>query len=222
MDGIEQCLSKKDLAGEKVLVTAGSTREAIDPVRFVSNASTGRMGYALAKAAKRRGAEVVLVSGPSTLPAPSGVTFVKVNTAAEMGDVAIRYFPQSTVVIMAAAVADYRPVKRHHTKVKKETSPLTIEMERTEDILKEMGTKRNGKFLVGFALETEDVVDNAAKKLEEKNLDMVVANSPMGFSSETNQVTVIDRGKNVEALPPLLKEEVAERILDKVVKLKKR
>jgi phosphopantothenoylcysteine decarboxylase/phosphopantothenate--cysteine ligase len=158
MEGIEECLSKKDLKGGKVLVTAGSTREAIDPVRFVSNASTGRMGYALAKAAKRRGAEVVLISGPSTLPVPSGVTFVRVSTAAEMGEAAIRYFPQSTVVIMAAAVSDYRPVKSYPAKVKKEDGSLTVELERTQDILKEMGIKRNGQFLVGFALETEDVV----------------------------------------------------------------
>lgn len=222
MDGIEECLSKKDLEGEKVLVTAAPTREAIDPVRFVSNASSGRMGYALAKAAKRRGAEVVLVSGPSNLPVPPGVTFVRVTTAAEMGDAAISYFPQSTVVIMAAAVADYRPVKTHPTKVKKEKASLAIELERTQDILKDMGAKRNGQFLVGFALETEDAVENASRKLKEKNLDMVVANSPMGLSSETNQVTVIDRENNVEALPPLLKEEVAEKILDRIVKLKAR
>jgi phosphopantothenoylcysteine decarboxylase/phosphopantothenate--cysteine ligase len=221
MDGIEECLSKKDLTGEKVLVTAGSTREAIDPIRFVTNASSGRMGYALAKAAKRRGAEVVLVSGPSTLPVPSGVTFVKVTTADEMGEAATRYFPQSTVVVMAAAVSDYRPVKSYPTKVKKEDGSLTIELERTQDILKEMGMKRNGQVLVGFALETEDVVNNASKKLGEKNLDMVVANSPKGLSSETNQVTVIDREKNVESLPLLLKQEVAERILDRVVELKR-
>ncbi len=221
MDGVGECLSTKDLAGEKVLVTAASTREAIDPVRFISNASSGRMGYALAKAALRRGAEVVLVSGPSALPVPPGVTFVGVTTASEMGEASIRYFPQSTIVVMAAAVADYRPVKRHPTKVKKVSSLLTIELERTQDILKEMGSKRNGQFLVGFALETEDVVDNASRKLKEKNLDMVVANSPRGLSSDTNQVTVIDRENNVEAMPPLLKEEVADRILDRIVKLKK-
>jgi phosphopantothenoylcysteine decarboxylase/phosphopantothenate--cysteine ligase len=187
IDGVGECLSTKDLSGEKVLVTAASTREAIDPVRFISNASSGRMGYALAKAALRRGAEVVLVSGPSALPVPPGVTFVGVTTASEMGEASIRYFQQSTIVVMAAAVADYRPIKRHPTKVKKVSSPLTIELERTQDILKEMGSKRNSQFLVGFALETEDVVDNASRKLKEKNLDMVVANSPVGLSSDTNQ-----------------------------------
>ena len=218
VDAAEEALSRKDLKGEKVLVTAGPTREAIDPVRFISNASSGRMGYALAKAAKKRGAEVVLVSGPSYLPKPQGITFVKVISAEEMLETCVKYYPQSTVVIMAAAVADYRPLKSSPTKVKKEAKTLTVEMERTEDVLKYMGRKKKDQFLVGFALETENLEDNARKKLKEKNLD--AANSPWGLDSEFNEVTVIDREDGVEKLPALRKEEIAERILDYVVRLK--
>jgi phosphopantothenoylcysteine decarboxylase/phosphopantothenate--cysteine ligase len=221
MDGIRECLTKADFKGEKVLVTAGATREAIDPVRFVSNASSGRMGYEIARAAKRRGAEVVLVSGPSSLPPPPGVTFERAATASEMGEAAASYFPQSTVVIMAAAVADYRPVDTHPEKVKKETGTFSVELARTQDILKDMGKRRNSQFLVGFALETESVEENAEKKLKEKKLDMVVANTPVALSSDTNQVTIIDREGEVLSLPPLLKQEVAEKILDHVRRLKR-
>ncbi len=221
VEAARECLSKKDFLGEKVLVTAGPTREAIDPVRFVSNASSGRMGYAIARACKRRGAEVVLVSGPSYLTPPKDVTFVKVQSAEEMADVAIRYYPQSTVVIMAAAIADYRPIKAHPAKVKKDSKFLTVEMERTMDILKEMGEKKKGRFLVGFALETEEMEENAKRKLREKNLDLVIANSPGGLDSEVNQVIIIDRYDNVEFLPPLKKDEVAEKILDRIIAMKK-
>lgn len=220
VDAAEEALSGKDLKGEKVLVTAGPTREAIDPVRFVSNASSGRMGYAIARAAKKRGAEVVLVSGPSYLPKPSGIDFVKVVTAEEMLDTCVKYYPQSTVVVMAAAIADYRPLKTSPTKVKKEAKTLTVEMERTEDVLKYMGKKKKGQFLVGFALETENLEENAGKKLRDKNLDLVVANYPWGLDSEYNEVTMIDREAGVEKLPPLRKEEIAERILDCVIRLK--
>ncbi len=222
VDAAMECLSARDFKGEKVLVTAGPTREAIDPVRFVSNASSGRMGYELARAAKRRGAEVVLISGPSHLQPPAGVVTVRVETADEMFDACIKHFPQSTVVIMAAAVSDYRPLKAHPVKMKKDSKRLTVEMERTRDILKEMGKRKGSKILVGFALETEDHVENAKKKLKEKMLDMVVANSPGGFSSDTNEVSIIDRSSTVEVLPPLAKTEVAERILDKIAALRGR
>ena len=219
LEAAEDALSKKDLKGEKVLVSAGPTREAIDPVRFVSNASSGRMGYAIAKAAKRRGAEVVLISGPSYLPEPKGITFVKVTAAEEMKDACVRYYPQSTVVIMAAAIADYRPVKSSPTKMKKEAKALTVEMERTEDVLQYMGKKKKkGQFLVGFALETDNLVDNARKKLVDKNLDLVIANTPGGLDSELNEVTIIARQNAVEKLPAMRKEEVADIILDRVVK----
>lgn len=222
MEAAVDALSAKDLLGEKVLVTAGPTREPIDPVRYVSNASSGRMGYAIARAAKRRGAEVVLVSGPSSVPRPAGIAFVPVVTADEMHGACVSYYPQSTLVIMAAAVADYRPKKSYPTKVKKEAASLAVDMERTEDVLKYMGRKKkSGQFLVGFALETEDLEENARKKLKDKNLDLVVANLPAGLDSETNQVTIINRDGDTEVLPPMKKDEVADRILDNVVRLKR-
>lgn len=217
-----EALTRKDLKGEKALVTAGPTREAIDPVRFVSNASSGRMGYALARAAKRRGAEVVLISGPTDLPRPSGVTCVSVSTAEEMNEAAVRYYPQSTLVIMAAAISDYRPKKSYSEKVKKDASTLSVELERTEDVLKQMGRKKKGQFLVGFALETENLEENARKKLKDKNLDMVVANGPAGLAGATNEVLIINRDGEIEAVPPLNKDDIADRILDRVVRLKSR
>ena len=216
VDAAEECLAPKDLKGEKVLVTAGPTREAIDPVRFISNPSSGRMGYAIARAARRRGAEVVLVSGPSHLNPPRGVTFIKTTTAEEIAEATMRHYPQSTVVIMAAAVSDYRPRISHRKKVKKEEARINIELERTQDILKELGSRKRGQFLVGFALETENMLANAKKKLKEKRLDMIVANDPGGFDGEITQVTIIESEDTVEHLPPFPKNEVAERILDKV------
>ncbi|MEK7313352.1 MAG: bifunctional phosphopantothenoylcysteine decarboxylase/phosphopantothenate--cysteine ligase CoaBC [Deltaproteobacteria bacterium] len=216
VEAIKEALSKKDLLGEKVLVTAGATREPIDPVRFVSNASSGKMGYAIARAAKRRGAEVALVSGPSYLPAPPGITLVKVESAEEMREAAIKYFERSTVVIMAAAVSDFKPKKSYPKKVKK-GEVLTIELERTPDILKEMGSVKKGQLLVGFALETDNLIENAKQKLRDKNLDMVIANPPLGLSSEVNEVTIIDSSGKMVCLPLIAKDELAEMILDKVV-----
>jgi len=221
VEAVKESLTAKDLAGEKVLVTAGATREAIDPVRFISNPSSGRMGYALARAAKRRGAEVVLISGPSFLPDPPGITVARVVSAEEMMDAAIKHFPQSTVVIMAAAVSDFRPTKTHSKKVKKVEATLTIELEQTPDILREMGRKKKGQFLVGFALETENLVPNATEKLREKNLDMVVANGPMALDSDFNEITIIDRTEKAESLLTATKEEISEIILDKIAALKK-
>lgn len=218
VDAAEECLSLKDMKGQKVLITAGPTREAIDPVRFISNPSSGKMGYAIARAAKRRGAEVVLVSGPSYLKPPAGVFFVRVTTADEMCYEALKHYPQSTIVIMAAAVSDYKPKISHRKKVKKEDINLAIELERTEDILKEMGDKKRGQFLVGFALETDDMIDNAKKKLNDKNLDIIAVNGIKGFDRDVNEVLLIDRLGQVVELPQLPKEEIAERILDIVVK----
>ncbi|MBI5681967.1 MAG: bifunctional phosphopantothenoylcysteine decarboxylase/phosphopantothenate--cysteine ligase CoaBC, partial [Deltaproteobacteria bacterium] len=201
IEAAEECLSVKDMKGQKVLVTAGPTREAIDPVRFISNPSSGKMGYAIARAAKKRGAEVVLVSGPSYLKPPSGVTFVNVTTADEMSDVSMRHYPQSTIVIMAAAVADFRPNVSRSRKVKKEDSGLTIELERTQDILQEMGNKKRGQFLVGFALETDDIINNAKRKLLDKHIDLIVANAPSGFDKDVNQVMIIEKSGGVIELP---------------------
>ena len=221
MDAVKAALSPKDLEGEKVLVTAGATREPIDPVRFISNASSGKMGYALARAARRRGAEVVLVSGPVHLADPPGVTVKRVESSAEMRDEVLIHYPQSTVVMMAAAVSDFRPVLRRTGKIKKDTEPIALELERTPDILMEMGRNKDERFLVGFALETEDLVGNATEKLREKNLDIIVANGPEAIDSDTSRVTLIDRGGGVENLSPMDKEEIAERLLDKVVSMKK-
>ncbi|MBI3753701.1 MAG: bifunctional phosphopantothenoylcysteine decarboxylase/phosphopantothenate--cysteine ligase CoaBC [Deltaproteobacteria bacterium] len=221
LDAAEECLAPKDLKGEKMLITAGPTKEAIDPVRFISNPSSGKMGYAIARAARRRGAEVVLVSGPSYLKPPRAVTFIKTTTAEEMAEASMRHYPQSTVVIMAAAVSDYRPKISHRKKVKKEEARFTLELERTQDILQEMGNRKRGQLLVGFALETEDMLANAKKKLKEKKLDLIVANDPTSFDKEVTQVTVLEKDGMVEALPPLPKNEVAERILDKIVRAKK-
>ncbi|MBI5048595.1 MAG: bifunctional phosphopantothenoylcysteine decarboxylase/phosphopantothenate--cysteine ligase CoaBC [Deltaproteobacteria bacterium] len=217
LDAAEECLAPKNLKGEKILVTAGPTREAIDPVRFISNPSSGKMGYAIARAAKRRGAEVVLVSGPSHLAPPRGITFIKTTTAEDMAEAAMRHYPQSTVVIMAAAVSDYRPKISHGKKVKKEEARFNIELERTQDILKEMGNRKRGQFLVGFALETEDILANAKKKLKEKKLDLIIANDPTSFDGEVTQVTVLGKDDKIEALPALAKNEVAEHILDRVI-----
>ncbi|MBI5562561.1 MAG: bifunctional phosphopantothenoylcysteine decarboxylase/phosphopantothenate--cysteine ligase CoaBC [Deltaproteobacteria bacterium] len=221
MEAAAEAVSMKDLKGEKVLVTAGPTREAIDPVRFVSNPSSGKMGYAIARAARRRGAEVVLITGPSHLAKPAGAAVVPVVSAQELHDACISYYPQSTIVIMAAAVADYRPVKSFPHKVKKDADKLDVELERTVDVLKYMGKKKKGHLLVGFALETGNMEENARKKLRDKNLDLVIANSPMGLDSETNQVTIIDRDGVAEPMPPLKKGALADVILDRVVGLKK-
>ena len=213
-----------ELAGKKGLVTAGPTREAIDAVRFVSNRSTGRMGYELAAAAARRAAEVTLVSGPSHLQTPYGVTVTHVTTADEMHRVCKRLAPKMDFIIGAAAVADYAPTGVSDAKIKKTGRAITIELRPTDDIIAEIGAKkRKGQVLVGFAAETEDVTRNAKKKLREKNLDLIVANditSPdSGFAVETNVAALIDRSGKVEQLPLLAKREVAERVIDRVVAL---
>ncbi|MDH4226348.1 MAG: bifunctional phosphopantothenoylcysteine decarboxylase/phosphopantothenate--cysteine ligase CoaBC [Deltaproteobacteria bacterium] len=220
MEAVRDALSIKDFAGEKVLITAGATREPIDPVRFVSNASSGRMGYAIARAAKRRGAEVVLVSGPSYLSQPKGIDYVGVESTEQMKDAVISHYPQSTVVIMAAAVSDFKPAVSHSKKMKKEAAALTLDFERTPDILKELGSRKKGQVLVGFALETDDMIENATKKLREKNLDLVVANGPKGLNSEVNQVSIISVSGKVEELESMYKYEIADRILDRVARIK--
>ena len=210
-----------DLAGRKVLVTAGGTQEPLDPVRCLTNRSSGKMGYALAEAARDRGAQVVLVSAPSALPKPTGVEVVNVATAEEMYQAVKEVVDKADALIMAAAVADYRPKKMSSSKIKRQqASSLTLELERTRDILAEV----KGKCLrVGFAAETENLLANAREKLEGKKLDLIVANDvtapDSGMGADTNQVVIIDREGKVEELPLLPKREVADRILDKVVEL---
>jgi phosphopantothenoylcysteine decarboxylase/phosphopantothenate--cysteine ligase len=223
-DEIERLLGTKDLAGERLLITAGPNREPVDPVRYLSNRSSGKMGYALASAALRRGAEVALVSGPTGLTAPAGARLISVTTAAEMREAVLREYGQSTAVIMAAAVSDYRVASVSEKKIKRGKGPLELRLEPNPDILKELGANRNGKWLVGFAAETEELTANAQKKLREKNLDMVVANnvveSGSGFDGDTNIATIVDRTGAVRALPLMSKDELADRIYDHLLALK--
>lgn len=214
-------LSKKDLLGKRVLVTAGPTREDIDPVRFISNHSSGKMGYAIARSARRRGAEVILVSGPVSLDPPYGVQTVIAVSATEMRDAALNAFQDADIVIKAAAVADYRPEKRTGAKIKKTDVSLNLKLVRNPDILAEMGRRKGDRFVVGFAAETDELVGNAAKKLQEKNLDMIVANDitreGAGFGVDTNIVKILDRNGGVEDLPLMGKDELAEALLDRIV-----
>jgi phosphopantothenoylcysteine decarboxylase/phosphopantothenate--cysteine ligase len=224
LEEVHRLLKKKDLAGEKFLITAGPNREPLDPVRYLSNRSSGKMGYALARAAIRRGAEVALVSGPTTLEPPAGARLIPVTTAAEMRHAVLNEFPRSTAVIMAAAVTDYRPADFAGRKIKRGQGPIEIRLEPNPDILKEIGAQKNGKLLVGFAAETDEVVANAKKKLEDKNLDMIVANdvtgAGAGFDVDTNVATILDRAGGVLKLPLMSKDELAEQIFDYLLTLK--
>lgn len=207
---------KKDLKGKKILVTAGPTQEAIDPVRYVTNHSTGKMGYAVAKVAAQRGADVTLVSGPVQLKKPAGVKLVNIKSAKEMFDAVKAEFNGCDIIIKAAAVADYRPKNVSGEKIKKTDSSLALEMEKTDDILKYLGQNKKKQFLCGFSMETENMVENSRAKLDKKNLDMIVANnlkvSGAGFGTDTNIVTIITKDKEVE-LPKMSKEEVADELL---------
>ena len=222
VEAVKDVLTPKELSGERLLVTAGPTREPIDPVRFVSNRSSGKMGYELAKEGRRRGAEVVLITGPTHLKPPYGITTVRVSTAEEMYGAVMSYFPQSTILVMAAAVADYRPKTVYTEKVKKKDSSLSLELERTVDILKELGRSKGGKLLVGFALETENLLENAKKKLGEKNLDLIVANSPASMDSDVSTAVLIDRSLNTRTIKECTKEELSSHIFSKIVELKKK
>ena len=219
----EDLLTPKDLGGQHILVTAGPTREAFDPVRFITNYSTGKMGYAVALAAKRRGAAVTLVSGPTSLPEPRGVRFVPVVSAREMRDAVMQNLKDATVVIKSAAVADYRPADFSDSKIKKADRPLEFRLEKNPDIIREVGKVKGDRILVGFAVETDRLVEYAAKKLREKNMDFIVANDitqpGAGFAAETNIVKILDREGGSEDLPRMDKMDVAHRILDRVAEL---
>ena len=221
---IQRLLKKKDLVGERLLITAGPNREPLDPVRYLSNRSSGKMGYALVRAALRRGAEVVLVTGPTALECPAGARVIHVATAAQMHDAVLNEFAACTAVIMAAAVADYRPVRDSDKKIKRGQGPIEIRLEPNPDIVKELGQMKDGKFIVGFAAETEDLVANAARKLREKNLDMIVANdvaaAGSGFDGDTNIATILDRKGPPRSLPLMTKNDLAECILDHFLALK--
>jgi phosphopantothenoylcysteine decarboxylase/phosphopantothenate--cysteine ligase len=216
---------RRSLDGQTVVVSAGPTVEDIDPVRFVSNRSSGRMGYRLAEAARHRGARVVLVSGPTSLPAPAGVEVVAVRSAEEMARAVTEHASGASVVVMAAAVSDYRPAEVAARKMKKQPGPARLDLVRTPDILRSLGQAKAGRFLVGFAAETEDVVANARRKRTEKNLDLIVANDvgreEAGFGVDRNAAVLID-GESETELPLMSKRELAERIWDRIETLRKR
>jgi phosphopantothenoylcysteine decarboxylase/phosphopantothenate--cysteine ligase len=213
--------AEQDLAGETVLVTAGPTLEPIDPVRYIGNRSSGKMGYALAEAALRRGAKVILISGPTALKPPTSAEIIQVQTAQQMRDAVTAHFDRATIVIKAAAVADFT-VRASDEKIKR-TGAMTLELEPTVDILAELGAKKGSRIVIGFAAETNDVLANARKKLESKSLDAIVLNDVsqpgIGFDSERNAVTILTHS-GTETVPETSKWEVAHRVLDAVVRLK--
>ena len=226
LEKMEDLLSPKDLKGEQILITGGPTQEPMDPVRFITNRSSGKMGYALAKIAKRRGAEVTLVTGPTSLPLPrEDIKWIPVRSAEEMRKAVLTHFEGASVVIKAAAVSDYRPKTISEKKIKKGDSDTTLTLERTKDILGEIGKKKANRILVGFAAETEDLIAHAKKKLKEKNLDFIVVNDVTqpgaGFGLDTNQVKIVYPSGKVRDLPLMSKEEVSKVILDDTVRLLK-
>ncbi len=214
----------QDLAGETVLITAGPTREKIDPVRYITNRSSGRMGYALAEAALRRGARVLLVSGPTSILPPDAAELIRVETANQMRDAVLNLLSQATIVIKTAAVSDYRPKAPARQKLKR-TGPISLELEPTIDILAELAARKTSQLIIGFAAETENVLENARKKLAKKSLDAIVVNDVsrdgIGFDSDRNAVSILTKDEVVE-VPETTKWEVAQRVLDQVVKLRRR
>ena len=214
---------RKDLAGKRFLISAGPTQEPMDPVRYLTNPSTGKMGYALAQAAYERGAEVTLVTGPTLLRIPFGVRGIPVRTADEMATAIFEYTPGTDVIIMTAAVADFKPAHYSQQKIKKSGKPDSLKLEPTVDILKELGTRKKNKILVGFAAETQDLTKHAIKKINDKNLDMIVVNDvsrpEIGFGSDQNAVTLITKSGGEENLSIRSKYEISELILDRILEL---
>jgi phosphopantothenoylcysteine decarboxylase / phosphopantothenate---cysteine ligase len=216
--------ASQDLSGETILITAGSTREKIDPVRYLTNRSSGRMGYALAEAALRRGARVLLVSGPTAIDPPSAAEFIRVDSAEEMGNAVLRLLAESTIIIMTAAVADYRVKDPAAQKIKCK-GPMSLDLEPTPDILKEIASKKAAQLVVGFAAETTNALENARQKLAAKNLDMIVVNDVshegVGFESDRNAVTILTRDdpQSID-VPETTKWEVAHRVLDQIVQVR--
>ena len=226
VEALERVLApRRDLAGERLLVTSGPTREPIDPVRYISNRSSGKMGQAVATAALRRGAEVTLISGPTALTPPPGAVYVPVQTAEDMREAALQHLERATIVIKAAAVGDYRVKRPSATKIKsKKDEGLSLDLIANPDILRELAARKGRAFLVGFAAETNDVRANAAAKLEAKGVDLLVANDVsvqgIGFEADDNEVTLLDRWGGVADLPRMSKLEVADAILDRVLGLR--
>jgi phosphopantothenoylcysteine decarboxylase/phosphopantothenate--cysteine ligase len=224
IEAVEKVFSPKDLSGERILVTAGATREFIDSVRFISNPSSGKMGYALAKSGWMRGGDVVLISGKADVPTPRGVNLINVVSVSDMYEAVMSHLDWATIVIKAAAVGDYTPVNRFQGKMKKGLKQLTLELKQTVDILSEIGKKRDGKIVVGFAAEAESIVENALGKLRKKNADLIVANDiskpGVGFGADVNIAYFVDRWGKIEELPLMTKAEISERIFDKIIEIK--
>jgi len=222
IEAIKSALSQKTLAKEKIIVTAGPTREYLDPVRFISNRSSGKMGYALARAALRKGAEVTLISGHSLLSQPRGVKFISVETASDMLNAVNQELPSSTVLIMSAAVSDFMPAEKTKEKIEK-SGELMVKLQKTPDIISEISKNKNRPFIIGFAAETGGKIDRARKKLKEKNMDMIifndVAKADSGFDVDTNRVVIIDKEKEIR-LPLMSKDSVADAILERLSEIK--
>jgi phosphopantothenoylcysteine decarboxylase/phosphopantothenate--cysteine ligase len=222
VDGLRE--QKRDLEGETILVTAGPTREPLDPVRYISNRSSGKMGYAIAAAAQRRGAEVILISGPVSISAPAGIELIRIETAEEMYEAAMQQLPRATVIVKAAAVADYRLREVPRQKVKKTGGHVSMEFEPTTDILAALGKQKGDRLLIGFAAETENLLEEARRKLKTKNCDMIVGNfvgrEGSGFDADTNEVILVSGAEAPVHIEPAPKIEVANRILDQVLSLR--
>ncbi len=228
VEEVESILTPKDLQGETILVTAGPTREPFDPVRYITNYSSGKMGYALAIVAKRRGAKVTLISGPTALPAPRDIKFVAVASAVDMRDAVMEHYRHCTIIIKAAAVADFKCSTENCNKIKKkgDDTVMILELTRNPDIIGELGMIKEHRILVGFAAETENILENASEKLKNKNLDLIVANdvgkSGIGFGSDNNEVIIVETSGRAKHVPIMAKEEIAYIILDSVRKIMKK
>ncbi len=226
IEEIESLLTPKDFAGEKILITAGPTEEPLDPVRFITNMSSGKMGYALARVAGRRGAHVTLITGRTSLPFPKAQRLIEVRTARDMYKAVLENYKAATIIIKAAAVADYRPSVFSRDKIKKDKKPLSLTLTRNPDIIAEIGKNKGQRILVGFAMETQNLLANAKAKLEEKNMDLIVANDlrqdDAGFQADTNIITIIDDKGKTESLSKMTKIEAAEEILNHVKNLVKK
>ena len=223
VERIKTLLAPKDFDGMKILITAGPTEEPLDPVRFISNLSSGKMGYALATAAHSRGAKVTLISGPTSLTLPPAEKIIKVRTAKEMYKAVLDNYKKADIIIKAAAVADYRPKVEAAEKIKKDGKTISLELERNPDIIAEIGKNKGKRVLVGFAMETQNLLANAREKLKKKNMDLIVANNlreeGAGFRTDTNIITIIDRTGKAESLDKMTKNEAAGAILDRVKKI---
>jgi len=220
VSAVERILVRgKELEGKTVIVTAGGTQEPIDPVRYIGNRSSGKMGYALADEARRRGARVILISAPTLLPPPVHLELIQVQTAEEMRQAVLSYYPQADAVIKAAAVADFRPSQEALSKIERTEGKISLELKANPDILAELGSKKERQILVGFALESENLIERAKEKLKKKNLDLVIVNNPTHIGADSSQVTLIFKDGRIEEFPLMSKAEVARIVIDRLAVL---